>query len=89
MFNLLQARDKKMARRDVNLQETKTVIRFPITVQNVVQSRRRQTAYDGLERLTLAERAALGLDTGPALLADDAESHHRGQTLSMEATDRE
>ena len=89
MFNLLQARDKKMARRDVNLQETETVIRFPITVQNVVQSRRRQTAYDGLERLTLAERAALGLDTGPALLADDAESHHRGQTLSMEATDRE
>ena len=89
MFNLLQARDKKMARRDVNLQETETVIRFPITVQNVVQSRRRQTAYDGLERLTLAERAALGLDTGPALLADDAESHHRGQTLSMAATDRE
>ena len=89
MFNLLQARDKKMARRDVNLQETETVIRFPITVQNVFQSRRRQTAYDGLERLTLAERAALGLDTGPALLADDAESHHRGQTLSMEATDRE
>ena len=89
MFNLLQARDKKMARRDVNLQETETVIRFPITVQNVVQSRRRQTAYDGLERLTLAELAALGLDTGPALLADDAESHHRGQTLSMEATDRE
>ena len=78
-----------MARRDVNLQETETVIRFPITVQNVVQSRRRQTAYDGLERLTLAERAALGLDTGPALLADDAESHHRGQTLSMAATDRE
>ena len=89
MFNLLQARDKKMARRDVNLQETKTVIRFPITAQSVVQSRRRQTAYDGLERLTLTERAALGLDTGPALLADDAESHHRGQTLSMEATDRE
>lgn len=89
MFNLLQARDKKMARRDVDLQETKTVIRFPITVQNVVQSRRRQTAYDGLERLTLTERAALGLDTGLALLADDAESHHRGQTLSMEATDRE
>ncbi|WP_147253465.1 hypothetical protein [Thalassospira xiamenensis] len=65
------------------------MIRFPITVQNVVQSRRRQTAYDGLERLTLTERAALGLDIGPALLADDAESHHRGQTLSMEATDRE
>lgn len=78
-----------MTRRDVNLQETKTVIRFPITVQNVVQSRRRQTAYDGLERLTLAERAALGLDTGPANLSDDAESHHRGQTLSMVTTDRE
>ncbi len=78
-----------MIRRDVNLQETKTVIRFPITAQSVVQSRRRQTAYDGLERLTLAERAALGLDTGPANLSDDAESHHRGQTLSVAAMSRE
>ena len=78
-----------MTRRDVNLQETKTVIRFPITVQSAVQSRRRQTAYNGLERLNTMERAALGLDIGPANLADDAESHHRGQTLSMEATDRD
>lgn len=47
------------------------MIRFPITALNVVQSRRRQTAYDGLERLTLGQRAALGLDIGPAHLADD------------------
>jgi hypothetical protein len=47
------------------------VIRFPITALSVIQSRRRQTAYDGLERLTLGQRAALGLDIGPAHLADD------------------
>jgi|TARA_B100000749_G_scaffold129409_1_gene99253 hypothetical protein len=47
------------------------VIRFPITALSVIQSRRRQTAYDGLERLTLGQKAALGLDTGPAHLADD------------------
>lgn len=48
------------------------MIRFPITALSVVQSRRRQTAYDGLERLTQGQKAALGLDTGPAHLADDA-----------------
>lgn len=47
------------------------MIRFPITALSVIQSRRRQTAYDGLERLTLGQRAALGLDIGPAHLADD------------------
>ncbi|MEQ8286998.1 hypothetical protein [Thalassospira sp.] len=47
------------------------MIRFPITALSVVQSRRRQTAYDGLERLTAGQRAAHGLDTGPAHLTDD------------------
>ncbi len=47
------------------------MIRFPITALSVIQSRRRQTAYDGLERLTLGQRAALGLDIGPAHQADD------------------
>lgn len=47
------------------------MIRFPITALSIVQSRRRQTAYDGLERLTLGQKTALGLDTGPAHLADD------------------
>lgn len=47
------------------------MIRFPMTALSVVQSRRRQTAYDGLERLTIGQRAALGLDVGPALLADE------------------
>lgn len=48
------------------------MIRFPITALSVIQSRRRQTAYDGLERLTLGQKAALGLDIGPAQLSDDA-----------------
>lgn len=48
------------------------MIRFPITALSVIQSRRRQTAYDGLERLTLGQKAALGLDIGSAQLADDA-----------------
>lgn len=47
------------------------MIRFPVTALSVIQSRRRQTAYDGLERLTLGQKAALGLDIGPAHLADD------------------
>ena len=47
------------------------MIRFPITALSVVQSRLRQTAYDGLERLTIGRKAALGLDIGPAHLADD------------------
>ncbi|WP_143589635.1 hypothetical protein [Thalassospira mesophila] len=42
------------------------MVRFPFTAQSVAQSRRRQTAYDGLERLSLQDRIALGFDTGSA-----------------------
>ncbi|MDP2698610.1 hypothetical protein [Thalassospira sp.] len=48
------------------------MVRFPITAQSVHQSRRRQTAYDGLECLSQKERIALGFETGSAQLGSDA-----------------
>jgi len=63
------------------------VIRFPITALSVIQSRRRQTAYDGLERLALGQKTALGLDTGPAHPADDIADRTKNEPQDAKDTE--
>lgn len=64
------------------------MIRFPFTALSVAQSRRRQTAYDGFERLTSEQKSALGLDIGPAHLAD-GEITNSSETVIARTRDTE
>lgn len=65
------------------------MVRFPFTAQCVAQSRRRQTAYDGLERLSHQERVALGFDTGGAQSGDVTRQGDAGFTVSDMTADRD
>ncbi|OKH88181.1 hypothetical protein [Thalassospira sp. TSL5-1] len=65
------------------------MVRFPFTAQSVAQSRRRQTAYDGLERLSPQERVALGFDTGSAQSGDVMQSGYAGLPASNLTADRD
>lgn len=62
------------------------MVRFPITAQSVIQSRRRQTAYDGLERLTRDQRLALGFDVGPSGYMDDDDNDTRSPLAAPRAS---
>jgi hypothetical protein len=65
------------------------VVRFPFTAQSVAQSRRRQTAYDGLERLSLQERIALGFDTGSAQSGEVMIQAYDGDLANSMTADRD
>ncbi len=65
------------------------MVRFPFTAQSVAQSRRRQTAYDGLERLSPQERIALGFDTGSAKSGDVTRSGNIGSPANNLTADRD
>ncbi|WP_339781317.1 hypothetical protein [uncultured Thalassospira sp.] len=65
------------------------MVRFPFTVQSVAQSRRRQTAYDSLECLSLQDRIALGFDTGSAQSGEMMMQGHDGDFATGMSADRD